>query len=67
MFGAYDQVIVDYTRRLRRHGARVNSKIVMGTARGIVMRRAPQLWRLGNHFEVVNWRLGNHFEVVNKI
>ena len=43
LFGAYDQVIVDYTRRLRRHGARVNSKIVMGTARGIVMRRAPQL------------------------
>ena len=39
LFGAYDQVIVDYTRTLRRHGARVNSKIV----RGIVMRRAPQL------------------------
>ena len=43
LFGSYDQVIVDYTRRLRRHGTRVNSKIVMGTARGIVIRRAHQL------------------------
>ena len=43
LFGEYDKLIVDYVRRLRKHGAVVNSRIVMGTARGIILRRAPQL------------------------
>jgi len=43
LFGEYDKIIVDYVRRLRKHGAVVNSRIVMGSARGILMRRAPQL------------------------
>ena len=43
MFGVYDKMIVNYVRRLRKHGAKVNSKIVMGTARGIIIRKAPQL------------------------
>ena len=43
MFGVYDKIIVNYVRRLRKHGAKVNSKIVMGTARGIIIRKAPQL------------------------
>ena len=29
MFGVYDKMIVNYVRRLRKHGAKVNSKIVM--------------------------------------
>ena len=43
LFGDYDKFIVDYVRRLRKHGARVNSRIVMGSARGILHRRAPHL------------------------
>ena len=43
LFGVYDKMIVNYVRRLRKHGAKVNSKIVMGTARGIIIRKAPQL------------------------
>ena len=43
LFGVYDKMIVNYVRRLRKHGAKVNTKIVMGTARGIIIRKAPQL------------------------
>ena len=43
LFGEYDKQIVEYVRRLRHHGAKVNRTIVMGSARGILMRKAPQL------------------------
>jgi len=43
LFGEYDKQIVEYVRRLRRHGAKVNRTIVMGSARGILTRKAPQL------------------------
>ena len=43
LFGVYDKLIVNYVRRLRKHGAKVNTAIVMGTARGIIVRKAPQL------------------------
>ena len=41
LFGEYDKLIVDYVRRLRKHGAVVNSRIVMGTARGIFFEKGP--------------------------
>ena len=43
LFGEYDKQIVEYVRRLRRHGAKVDRTIVMGSARGIILRKAPQL------------------------
>ena len=39
----YIDKVVEYVHRLICHGAQVNRMIVMGSTRGIIMQKAPQL------------------------
>ena len=42
-FGKHDREICEYVRMLRKHGTRVNRAVVIGSAMGLLKKKAPNL------------------------